>query len=1042
MPCCDTGRNIQKYKGAAASTLQDVTDNGNTTTGDIITTSGYFIGDGSKLTNIPGVSGAAFNLEQVTAQGNWTSNTVDFQNTHTAFTTDLNSNVLVKIDQLYNVSITSPDDHKSLVYNSGTWIDDYIDFTSIEVKAGENLVKGDIVYVSGATGDTPIVHKANSSDPTKMPAIGVVMDGSINQNNNGHVVTFGVFSMPSLNPNFQVGEILYVSNTAVGELMNTVPFGNTDKIQNVGICVKSGGKILVTGVGRANDIPNAEIVTSQPSYIYVNSTGNELKKISASSLNTNVNTLQQVTDVSNTTSNTVQFTNTSTSIITSGNVIVGTNVYANEYYGDGTNLTGIALNSDLTDNVTRIGTLETDLTDNVTRIGTLETDLTDNVTRIGTLETDLTDNVTRIGTLETELTNNVIRIGTLETDLTDNVTRIGTLETDLTDNVTRIGTLETDLTDNVTRIGTLETDLTDNVIRIGTLETDLTDNVTRIGTLETDLTDNVTRIGTLETDLTNNVIRIGTLETDLTDNVTRIGTLETEIQPVNRGGTGLTSFASGDLIYANGTSSFTNIAASSSTQGYFLKNDNGVPTWADVSLVGSASPYSITAGSGLSGGNYNGSSAVTWTADFSVVASTSNLNSNVTRIGTLETDLTDNVTRIGTLETDLTDNVTRIGTLETDLTDNVTRIGTLETDLTDNVTRIGTLETDLTDNVTRIGTLETDLTDNVTRIDTLETDLTDNVTRIGTLETDLTDNVTRIGTLETDLTDNVTRISTLEGETQPVNRGGTGFTSYTIGDILYASGTTTLSNLSPGTSGQVLTSSGTGSAPTWTTVSGGSSPWSTLNSNVYYTSGNVGIGTTSPSYKLHVVGTSNFTDTMYLSGSAGTSGQVLTSSGSGAPTWTTIASSPWTTSGTNVYYTSGNVGIGTTNPNYKLHVVGTSNFTNAIYANGSAGTSGQVLTSSGTGGAPTWATVTGSGLSPWTLSGSDIYRSSGNVGIGTTTPAYPLDVKGDIRTTSENGFIGNGRYISGINVTSERGSTIINFGQQSSLTQSVNGSPL
>ena len=85
MPCCDTGRNIQKYKGAAASTLQDVTDNGNTTTGDIITTSGYFIGDGSKLTNIPGVSGAAFNLEQVTAQGNWTSNTVDFQNTHTAF---------------------------------------------------------------------------------------------------------------------------------------------------------------------------------------------------------------------------------------------------------------------------------------------------------------------------------------------------------------------------------------------------------------------------------------------------------------------------------------------------------------------------------------------------------------------------------------------------------------------------------------------------------------------------------------------------------------------------------------------------------------------------------------------------------------------------------------------------------------------------------------------------------------------------------------------------------------------------------------------
>lgn len=45
----------------------------------------------------------------------------------------------------------------------------------------------------------------------------------------------------------------------------------------------------------------------------------------------------------------------------------------------------------------------------------------------------------------------------------------------------------------------------------------------------------------------------------------------------------------------------------------------------------------------------------------------------------------------------------------------------------------------------------------------------------------------------------------------------------------------------------------------------------------------------------------------------GTNGQVLTSSGSAsAPAWTTLASSQWTTSGSNIYYTAGKVFINTT----------------------------------------------------------------------------------------------------------------------------------
>jgi hypothetical protein len=287
-------------------------------TNNIETTSGFFKGDGGILSNVT--------LQQVTNAGNTTSNTVQFTNAHTAFTTDLTSNVGVKLDQLSNVIITDPNDHKSLLYIDGNWIDDYIDFTSIEVKAGEDLYKGNVVYIHDGSGDTPEVRKADSSSASTMPAIGIVMDGSINQNENGHVVTFGTFGM-AFDVNFQKGEILYVSNTTPGGLMNTVPFNNTDKIQNVGIVVKSGDKILVTGVGRSNDIPNAEEVYAQPTYVYVNSSGNELKKILASNLSANNQTLDMVTSWSNSTQNTIQSTHATTGFISSGNVHVGSNIF-------------------------------------------------------------------------------------------------------------------------------------------------------------------------------------------------------------------------------------------------------------------------------------------------------------------------------------------------------------------------------------------------------------------------------------------------------------------------------------------------------------------------------------------------------------------------------------------------------------------------------------------------------------------------------------------------------------------------------------------
>lgn len=54
--------------------------------------------------------------------------------------------------------------------------------------------------------------------------------------------------------------------------------------------------------------------------------------------------------------------------------------------------------------------------------------------------------------------------------------------------------------------------------------------------------------------------------------------------------------------------------------------------------------------------------------------------------------------------------------------------------------------------------------------------------------------------------------------TVAVANGGTGIASYTAGDVLYASGATTLTKLGIGTAGQVLTVNGGATAPTWATA--------------------------------------------------------------------------------------------------------------------------------------------------------------------------------------------------------------------------------
>jgi hypothetical protein len=119
-------------------------------------------------------------------------------------------------------------------------------------------------------------------------------------------------------------------------------------------------------------------------------------------------------------------------------------------------------------------------------------------------------------------------------------------------------------------------------------------------------------------------------------------------------------------------------------------------------------------------------------------------------------------------------------------------------------------------------------------------------------------------------TDIAIAASQVTSGTLAVAQGGTNIASYTGGDLLYASGTTTLSKLAIGASDYVLTSSG--SAPQYVAQS-------TL---AVGTATNLAGGIASQIPYQTGAGTTSFI-------ANGTAGQVLTSAGTGAPVWSGIS---------------------------------------------------------------------------------------------------------------------------------------------------------
>ena len=142
--------------------------------------------------------------------------------------------------------------------------------------------------------------------------------------------------------------------------------------------------------------------------------------------------------------------------------------------------------------------------------------------------------------------------------------------------------------------------------------------------------------------------------------------------------------------------------------------------------------------------------------------------------------------------------------------------------------------------------------------------------------------------------------------------GGTGQNTYAIGDILYASSSTTLTRLAAGTAGSVLASGGAGAAPSWVLASAGGGG-----------AGTVAVGTSARMAYYPGTGSSVKDATGFEYSTSGTTNTVRVFGGSAIGNTFFIVNGIGTS--------QIRVGIGVTNPAYELEIEGEISATNKSF---------------------------------------------------------------------------------------------------------------
>ena len=888
-----------------------------------------FEGDGSLL------SGVASTLNDVVNKGNVTSNTVQFTNTDTGIVTTGN----VNIGNQLSVGGLTPSKFP-YVNSDNTLVDSSISETTDTVVVSSNLeVTGNIVMSGQAYTIESESLKINDR------IIGIANNNTLHGADIGMIMNHPTKNVAlvhhgaSGNPHNHELTIGYTQNTAsdttiVNDAANIITVNVLGHfVTQNNLTVGSGGSYYgdgttLTGVALFSDMTsNAGRVDALETRATDLELANTVQSGLISGLETSINTksLDDVVNVSNATSNTVQFTNAGTSLVTSGRLDVGSvisigslsgtkipyadsnKILRDSFISTTNDATIITSNLDVTGNIFMRGERfivesETKLvndaiigiannnTTSTTDVGILMQRPNANVALIhhgatgGSYDDQFTLGYTQNTLEDSDITNdtaNIFTLNVLGNLVTQNNITVGTHGKYYGDGTELTGVaLESDLSANVLLIEGLRTDVTSNTLRIVNLENANTVQSDLISDLETDVTSNASRISNLETsnthiwsNLESNVIRISTLENRATDlelantvQSSLISGLETSINTkslddvvnvsnatsntVQFTNTGTSLIASGTVeaaIFKGSGAQLTNIPPSAITGTLSQWSDGANNDVYIASNVGIGNVHTLTSNTLQVGANLyvRDAGANVLTVHGNVVSTGKFLGDGTELTGVaLESDLAANVLRISILETANNVQGGLITDLTTDLSDNASRISILETANNVQGGLITDLRTDLSDNASRISILETANNVQGGLITDLRTDLSDNASRISSLEDANTVQADLISDLTSNLSSNNVRITNLETDLAPIRTS-------TTGDIIYASATNTLNRLGIGSSGDVLSVSA-GGIPEWS--SGGTGGvWSTnAEGEIYFTTSNVGIANADPGHELSV----------------------------------------------------------------------------------------------------------------------------------------------------------------------------------------------